>query len=95
VFNIAGTGFDVTSGGVTASSRFIFATEDGTISGWNGGSTTVLAVDHSHDGAVSGVFGWGCLFGPRWIAGLAGTSPLTEVLGKDILNQRLTGSNQS
>jgi hypothetical protein len=76
VFNIAGTGFDVTSGGVTASSRFIFATEDGTISG-------------------SGVFGWGCLFGPRWIAGLAGTSPLTEVLGKDILNQRLTGSNQS
>jgi uncharacterized protein (TIGR03118 family) len=56
VFNIAGTGFDITSDGVTASSRFIFATEDGTISGWNpsvnSGSTTVLAVDNSHTGAV-------------------------------------------
>jgi uncharacterized protein (TIGR03118 family) len=56
VSNIAGTGFDITSGGATASSRFIFATEDGTISGWspsvNGGATTVLAVDHSDDGAV-------------------------------------------
>ena len=54
VFNIAGTGFNITSGGVTASSRFIFATEDGTISGWNAsvnsGSSTVLAVDNSHGG---------------------------------------------
>jgi uncharacterized protein (TIGR03118 family) len=54
VFNIAGTGFNVTSGGVTASSVFIFATEDGTISGWNptvnGGASSVLAVDNSQGG---------------------------------------------
>src|SRR5262249_38523237 len=46
----------ITSGVASGPSRFIFATEDGTISGWNpsvnGGGSTVLAVDHSHDGAV-------------------------------------------
>jgi uncharacterized protein (TIGR03118 family) len=55
VFNIAGTGFNITSGGVTGSSVFIFATEDGTISGWNPnvnkGSSSVLAVDNSQGGA--------------------------------------------
>ncbi len=53
VFNIAGTGFNVTSGGQTGSSVFIFATEDGTISGWNPNvdpGSSVLAVDNSHDG---------------------------------------------
>jgi len=55
VFNIAGTGFNVSSGGVTGSSVFLFATEDGTISGWNPnvnkGSSSVLAVDNSQGGA--------------------------------------------
>ena len=55
VFNIAGSGFNITSGGVTGSSVFIFATEDGTISGWNpnvdNGSSSVLAVDNSQGGA--------------------------------------------
>jgi len=38
------TGFNVTAGTTTGPSLFIFATEDGTISGWNGtGSTTILA----------------------------------------------------
>jgi len=53
VFNIAGTGFNVTSGGHTASSVFIFATEDGTISGWNptvNPASSVLAVDNSQGG---------------------------------------------
>src|SRR5258706_2259131 len=54
VFNTAGTGFNITSGGVTGSSVFIFATEDGTISGWNpnvdNGSSSVLAVDNSQGG---------------------------------------------
>src|SRR5262245_32931331 len=54
VFNST-SGFVVTSGGLSGAARFIFATEDGTISGWspsvNSGST-ILAVDHSHDGAV-------------------------------------------
>src|SRR5246500_2851498 len=54
VFNIAGSGFNVTSGGVTGSSVFIFATEDGTISGWNPNvdpASSVLAVDNSQGGA--------------------------------------------
>ena len=41
--------------GVTASfnrDRFIFATEDGTISGWSGGTSSVLKVDNSAAGAV-------------------------------------------
>lgn len=54
VFNSFGSGFDISSGGNTASSVFIFATEDGTISGWNpavnGGASTVLAVDNSQEG---------------------------------------------
>jgi uncharacterized protein (TIGR03118 family) len=53
VFNIAGTGFDITSGGQTGSSVFIFATEDGTISGWNpkvNPASSVLAVDNSQGG---------------------------------------------
>src|SRR5882762_4558028 len=53
VFNIAGTGFNGTSGGQTGSSVFIFATEDGTISGWSPNvnpASSVLAVDNSQGG---------------------------------------------
>lgn len=53
VFNSTGSGFNVSSGGHTASSIFIFATEDGTISGWNptvDSSHSVLAVDNSEGG---------------------------------------------
>jgi uncharacterized protein (TIGR03118 family) len=54
VFNSSGSGFDISSGGTTAPSVFIFATEDGTISGWNpavnGGNSSVLAVDNSQEG---------------------------------------------
>jgi uncharacterized protein (TIGR03118 family) len=42
VFNSAGTGFNVSEGGKTGSSIFLFDTLDGTISGWNPG------VDHTH-----------------------------------------------
>jgi uncharacterized protein (TIGR03118 family) len=44
------TGFNVTEGGKTGPSSFIFATEDGTISGWNpnvDGTHSVIAVDKS------------------------------------------------
>ncbi|HKW33695.1 MAG TPA: TIGR03118 family protein [Candidatus Acidoferrum sp.] len=34
--------------------RFIFATEDGTISGWNGGPSAVLMVDNSANGSPNG-----------------------------------------
>ena len=47
VANLSQTGFIV--GG--QSSLFIFATEDGTISGWNGGANVILAVDNSMGGA--------------------------------------------
>jgi uncharacterized protein (TIGR03118 family) len=53
VFNIAGSGFDVSSGGKTGSSVFIFATEDGTISGWNpavDSGRSILAVDNFKGG---------------------------------------------
>jgi hypothetical protein len=33
---------------------FIFATEDGTISGWNGGPSAVLAVDNNDKGSANG-----------------------------------------
>src|SRR5271170_8134135 len=45
-------GFQVTSGGTTGPSLFLFDTEDGTISGWNGnGTNAALAVDNSQGGA--------------------------------------------
>jgi uncharacterized protein (TIGR03118 family) len=47
VANVSQTGF-VVSG---LPSLFIFDTEDGTISGWNGGANVILAVDNSMGGA--------------------------------------------
>ncbi len=52
VFNGAG-GFTVTENGVSGGSVFIFATEDGTISGWSPGvnlHNAILAVDNSNGG---------------------------------------------
>jgi uncharacterized protein (TIGR03118 family) len=54
VFNST-SGFVVRVGGDAGPARFIFASEDGTISGWNGvvdPLTAILAVDHSGAGAV-------------------------------------------
>src|SRR2546426_11188664 len=50
VFN-GGTGFVVTNGAGTSPARFIFAAEDGTISGFRG-APIVITVDHSASGAV-------------------------------------------
>jgi len=50
VFN-GGTGFVVTNSAGTSPARFIFAAEDGTISGFRGGPI-VIAVDNSPSGAV-------------------------------------------
>jgi uncharacterized protein (TIGR03118 family) len=57
VFNTAGSGFDISANGTTAPSVFLFATEDGTISGWSpivDAASSVIAVDNSQggDGAV-------------------------------------------
>lgn len=55
VFN-GGGGFNVTnSAGTTGSSLFMFATESGTISGWNPNvdrTSSIIAVDNSDSGAV-------------------------------------------
>ena len=54
VFNIP-SDFVVTKNNISGPSTFIFATEDGTISGWNqdvDAATAILAVDNSSTGAV-------------------------------------------
>src|SRR5437660_3573034 len=54
VFN-GGAGFVITNGTARGPARFIFAGEDGTISGWNPGvapTSAVTAVDNSASGAV-------------------------------------------
>jgi uncharacterized protein (TIGR03118 family) len=54
VFN-GGAGFVVASGTAHGPARFIFASEDGTISGWNPAAaptTAIVAVDNSATGAV-------------------------------------------
>src|SRR5438309_3237393 len=51
VFNGSPTDFLVAPG---KSARFLFATEDGTISGWNGGQNAVLVVDNSDNGSANG-----------------------------------------
>ena len=51
VFNGSATDFLVAPG---KSAHFIFATEDGTIFGWNGGQNAVLVVDNSENGGPNG-----------------------------------------
>src|SRR2546422_379012 len=51
VFNGSPTDFLVAPG---KSAHFIFATEDGTISGWNSGQNAVLVVDNSDNGSANG-----------------------------------------
>jgi uncharacterized protein (TIGR03118 family) len=48
VFNGSLTSFPINGN----PARFIFATEDGTISGWNAGTSAILKVDNSASGAV-------------------------------------------
>jgi uncharacterized protein (TIGR03118 family) len=50
VFNSTASDFTVTNGSQTAKALFLFATEDGTILGWNpgvGGTSATIAVDNS------------------------------------------------
>jgi uncharacterized protein (TIGR03118 family) len=55
VFSGAPTGFMVSQGGVSGPSRFVFATEDGTISGWAPNvdmTNAIRAIDNSATGAT-------------------------------------------
>src|SRR6266567_1387390 len=50
VFNTTASDFKVISGSNSGKALFLFATEDGTIAGWNpgvGGTSATIAVDHS------------------------------------------------
>jgi uncharacterized protein (TIGR03118 family) len=56
VFNIAGSSFDITANSETAPSVFLFATTNGTISGWAptvDPGRSVTMVDHSQDGTAA------------------------------------------
>src|SRR5580765_1778821 len=63
VFNNS-TNFQISPGVV---SRFIFATEDGTIVGWNSGSTGVVKVDNSASGAIYKGLGIGTSAGSNYL----------------------------
>jgi uncharacterized protein (TIGR03118 family) len=63
VFNNS-TNFQVSPGAV---SRFIFATEDGTIVGWNSGSSGVVKVDNSASGAIYKGLGTGSTGGSNYL----------------------------
>jgi uncharacterized protein (TIGR03118 family) len=55
VFNGSPTGFEVSANGVTAPSRFVFATEDGSLAGWAPTvdmTNAIRVVDNSANGAV-------------------------------------------
>jgi len=54
VFNGSATDFLVVPGTPGTAAHFIFATEDGTISAWNGGQNAVLKVDNSDNGSARG-----------------------------------------
>jgi uncharacterized protein (TIGR03118 family) len=49
------TEFVVTSGAGTAPARFIFDSEDGTVSGWNGGTTAVVEATSDNDANYKGL----------------------------------------
>jgi uncharacterized protein (TIGR03118 family) len=54
VFNGSPTDFLVVPGTPGTSAHFIFATEDGTISAWDGGKSAALKVDNSDNGGADG-----------------------------------------
>ena len=54
VFNGSPTDFLTVPGTPGTAAHFIFATEDGTISGWNGGQNAVRMVDNSDNGSANG-----------------------------------------
>ena len=57
VFNGSSTDFLLPNGNGAA---FIFVTEDGTISGWNGGTDAVRVVDNNDNGSANGAVYKGC-----------------------------------
>jgi uncharacterized protein (TIGR03118 family) len=60
VANASATAFLVSQGGASGPARFLFSSEDGTISGWNpavpaaGSTTTVVAIDRSSSDPLGG-----------------------------------------
>jgi len=88
-------GFQVTSGGTTGPSLFIFDTEDGTISGWNGnGTNAALAVDTSQGGAGAVYKGLALITNSTGTFLLAANfrSPALEVYDANFQLAHLTGA---
>ncbi len=78
VFN-GSTDFQV---GTNQPARFIFVTEDGTISGWNSGTNAVLKVDHS-DSAVYKGLALGQRNGANFLYAANFSAGMVEVYDKD------------
>jgi hypothetical protein len=75
VFNPTGSGFVVSEKGASGSSRFLFATEDGTIVGWSpnvDSANGIIAVDRSRVTDPAGNAGAGYKGQPLTIPGLWG-----------------------
>jgi uncharacterized protein (TIGR03118 family) len=88
VFN-SSTNFQVSPG---AAARFIFATEDGTIVGWNSGSTGILKVDNSASGAIYKGLGIGTSNGSNYLYAANFFAGTVDVFDQNYGSATLPGS---
>jgi uncharacterized protein (TIGR03118 family) len=94
VFN-GGTDFVVTSAAGSGPARFIFATEDGTISGWNPAAdptNAILAVDHSGAEAIYKGLAIGSNSAGNFLYAANFHAGTIEVFDKDFHQVQLAGS---
>jgi uncharacterized protein (TIGR03118 family) len=94
VFN-GSADFVVTNGTASAPSRFIFATEDGTISGWNpnvDATHAILAVDNSGAGAIYKGLAIGANAAGNFLYAANFHAGTIEVFDKDFQQVKLDGS---
>jgi uncharacterized protein (TIGR03118 family) len=87
--------FAVTNGSVSGPSRFIFATEDGTISGWNPAvdpTHAILAVDNSGPGAIYKGLAIGANASGNFLYAANFHAGTIDVFDKDFHQVQLAGS---
>lgn len=87
--------FVVTNGTTSAASRFIFATEDGTISGWNptvDPTHAILAVDNSASGAIYKGLASGANASGNFLYAANFHAGTIDVFDKDFHQVQLAGS---
>jgi uncharacterized protein (TIGR03118 family) len=88
IFN-SSTNFQISPGVV---SRFIFATEDGAIVGWNSGGTGVVKVDNSASGAVYKGLGTGTRAGSNYLYAANFFAGTIDVIDQNYGTTTLPGS---